>query len=123
MTAHPERVREYLGHMHDALARIRLYLRGKSRTDFFSDSLLQDAVVRNFEILGEAARNILECSPDAPKKYPNIPFAAIYGMRNQLSHGYFAIDFDIVWNVIERDLPALSTHLETILARVDRNEN
>lgn len=123
MTPHPSRVREYLVHMLDAVMRIQLYLRDKDRADFLSDQLLQDAIVRNFEILGEAARNVLESVPDAPEKFPGIPFAAIYGMRNQLSHGYFAIDFDIVWNVVERDLPALGKHLEAVLAGIGQEKN
>jgi uncharacterized protein with HEPN domain len=76
-------------------------------------------VVRNFEILGEASRNFLDAVPDSPLKFPGIPFAAIYGMRNQLSHGYFSIDLDVVWKVIERDIPDLRNELETALAKLD----
>ncbi len=109
-----------MGHMLDAVGQIQQYMRGKSSEDFFSDRLLQDGVVRNFEILGEAARNLLDAVPDAPTKFPDIPFAAIYGMRNQLAHGYFAIDLDVVWKVIERDIPALRKQLETAVAALDK---
>lgn len=87
MGQHPLRARDYLGHMLDAVGRIQSYTRGKSPDDFLSDQLLQDGVVRNIEILGEASRNLLASVPNAAEKFPGIPFAAIYAMRNQLSHG------------------------------------
>jgi uncharacterized protein with HEPN domain len=98
--------------MLDAIKQIQIYVRGKSSDDFLSDRLLQDGVVRNFEILGEAARKILDAAPDASTRFPGIPFAAIYGMRNQLAHGYFAIDLETVWKVIERDIPELRREIE-----------
>lgn len=121
MSQHPTRVRAYFGHMLDAVTRIQLYTQGKAHEDFLSDLLLQDAIVRNFEVLGEAAHNVLEAAPGAPAQFPRIPFAAIYGMRNQLSHGYFAIDLDVVWKVIERDLPALRLQLESTIEDLERH--
>ncbi len=122
MTPNPLRAREYLGHMLDAVGQIQTYTRGKTAPDFLSDRFLQDAVVRNVEILGEASRNLLTSVPDAGEKYPGIPFTAICAMRNQLSHGYFAIDLDVVWKVIERDVPALRKELEAVIATIDKSE-
>ena len=120
MSTHPLRARDYLGHMLDAVNQIQEYVRGKTANDFLTERLLQDGIVRNFEILGEASRNLLNAVPDAPSKLPGIPFAAIYGMRNQLSHGYFAIDLDVVWKVIERDIPDLRRELEAAIASLDK---
>jgi uncharacterized protein with HEPN domain len=120
MTRHPLRARDYLGHMLDAVGQIQIYTRGKNAGDFLSDRLLQDGVVRNVEILGEASRNLLSAVPDATAKFPGIPFAAIYAMRNQLSHGYFVIDLDVVWKVIERDIPDLRKELEAAIAILDK---
>jgi uncharacterized protein with HEPN domain len=120
MSRHALRVRDYLGHMLDAVGQIQEYVRGKCAGNFLSDRLLQDGVVRNFEILGEASKNLLDAVPDASARFPGIPFAAVYGMRNQLSHGYFAIDLDVVWNVIERDIPSLRRELETAIAALDK---
>jgi uncharacterized protein with HEPN domain len=105
--------------MLDAVNQIQTYTCGKSPEDFLTDRLLQDGVVRNIEILGEASKNLLTSVPDATTKFPGIPFAAIYAMRNQLSHGYFTIDLDVVWKVIERDIPALRKELETAIAALD----
>jgi uncharacterized protein with HEPN domain len=123
MTAHPLRARDYLGHMLDAVGQIQTYTRGKLAEDFLSDRLLQDGVIRNVEILGEASRNLLNSDPDATAKFPRIPFAAIYAMRNQLSHGYFTIDLDVVWKAIERDIPALRKELEEAIAAFDQSQS
>jgi uncharacterized protein with HEPN domain len=120
MSRHPVRAGEFLAHMLDAVGQIQKYVLGKTAESFFTDRLLQDGVIRNFEILGEASRNLLEAVPDASIKFPGIPFAAIYGMRNQLSHGYFAIDLDVVWKAIERDVPSLRTELEAVIAALDK---
>lgn len=87
MNRHPLRARDYLGHMLDAVGQIQVYTSGKSAKDFLSDRLLQDGVIRNVEIPGEASRNLLEAVPNAPSRFPGIPFAASYAMRNQLPTG------------------------------------
>ncbi|MGB9030334.1 MAG: HepT-like ribonuclease domain-containing protein [Acidobacteriaceae bacterium] len=106
--------------MLDAVTQIQLYTAGRTADDFRSDRLLQDGVVRNIEILGEASRNLIGAAPDAALRFPRIPFAAIYAMRNQLSHGYFTIDLDVVWKVIERDIPVLRRELEAAIRVIDR---
>ena len=109
------RGRDYLVHMLDAVGQIQEYTSGKSYSDFSTNRLLQDAVVRNIEILGEASRKLLEIFPGAQLRFPEIPFAAIYAMPNQLVHGYFTVDLQVVWNVIERDIPQLRAALEAAL--------
>ena len=107
--------------MLDAVLRIQQYTKGISAEFFLSDQLLQDGVVRNFEILGEASRKLMDALPDASLRFRGIPFAAIYGMRNQLSHGYFAIDWDTVWKTIERDLPGLRKAIEDAIRDLDKS--
>jgi uncharacterized protein with HEPN domain len=109
--------------MLDAARQIVAYTAGKTYTDFESDRLLQDAVVRNIEILGEASRRLLEVHPDAETLFPGIPFAAIYAMRNQLSHGYFSVDLEIVWRAVERDVPLLCGNLQRAIEILDGNPN
>ena len=107
MTPHPERTQDYLEHMLEALERIQRYAAGKSATDFVADTLLQDAVLRNLGILGEAARRLLADSPDYAAIHPEIPFAKIYGTRNRITHGYEEVDLEIVWNLVVNDVSAL----------------
>lgn len=113
------RARDYLAHMLDAARQVLAYTAGKCFADFESDRLIQDAVVRNIEILGEAARRFLEAIPDASVRFPSIPFTAIYAMRNQLSHGYFSVDLEIVWKVVERDIPQLLPEIERAFEEID----
>jgi uncharacterized protein with HEPN domain len=119
MNPHPLRARDYLGHMHDAVGQIQSYLAGKTLAEFLEDRLLQDGVARNIEILGEASKRMLDAVPDAVTKFPGIPFSAIYAMRNQLSHGYFSIDLELVWRVVEKDIPDLRNQLEAAIAAID----
>jgi uncharacterized protein with HEPN domain len=123
MTNHSSRERDYLAHMLGAVDQIQEYTCGKSKEDFLIERLLQDGVIRNFEILGEAAKKLIDAVEDAETKFPGIPFAAIYAMRNQLSHGYFSVDLEIVWNVIERDIPALRKEIVAAVAMLDGRPN
>lgn len=89
------RVADYVGHMIDAAGRIKTYTAGLTREEFLSNTLVQDGVIRNFEVIGEAARNA------------DIAWAGAQGMRHRLAHGYFRIDFGLVWRAIQRDTPEL----------------
>lgn len=107
-------VSDYLLHILDAIGRIERYTASKSLDDFERDEQCQDAVIRNIEIIGEAARNIQQHSPDFVQQHHEIPWAALYAMRNRLSHGYWAVDLAVVWQVIVRDLGELKRELERI---------
>jgi uncharacterized protein with HEPN domain len=109
------RLEDFLSHMIEAIDRIEAYTRGKSEDDFAASQLIQDAVLRNFAVLGEAAKNVLTVAPEFARKATGVPFAKIYGMRNQLEHGYFTVDVGIVWNVIAYELPKLRPELEAML--------
>jgi uncharacterized protein with HEPN domain len=110
--------KDFMEHMLDAAGQIQIYMHGKSINDFFKDRLLQDAVIRNFEIIGEAARRLMLAEPDIQTKFPEIPFAAIYGMRNQLAHAYFAIEYNVVVTVIEQDIPKLISELKLAIQQL-----
>jgi len=82
---------------------------------FSRDELIQDAVIRNLEIVGEACRNVERNYPDFAAAHPDLPLAFAYEMRNALAHGYFKIDLAIVWKTIATDLPDLYDQLRAIL--------
>jgi uncharacterized protein with HEPN domain len=107
MSKHPDRAQDYLEHILNALERILRYTTGKSAADFRSDTLLQDAVLRNLGIIGEAAHRLLADSADYAAKHPEIPLAKIYGTRNRITHAYEEVDLDIVWNLVAFDVPDL----------------
>jgi uncharacterized protein with HEPN domain len=110
------RTSEDLGHMLDAIHRINSYLTGLDRLAFDADTRTQDAVIRNLEVIGEAARNIQQHAPDFVAAHPEVPWALAYRMRNALSHGYADIDLDTVWNTARTNLPALEGQLLTLLS-------
>ena len=90
------RVRDYLDHIVQAIERIKRYVAAEDRDGFLQDEKTQDAVIRNIEIIGEAARNVERVAPEYAAAHPEIPWAVIYGMRNRISHGYFEVDLDLV---------------------------
>ena len=108
------RIPDYINHMIEALNRIFEYTDNIDEAEFVSNSLMQDAVVRNLEVLGEAARNLERWHIEFTNQHSNIPWGDIYYMRNRLSHGYFSIDFEIVWKTVQQDLPVLYQNLKKI---------
>jgi uncharacterized protein with HEPN domain len=109
------RAHDYLEHMLQACDRVIEYTSGMMKGDFLANRLVQDAVLRNIEILGEATNNLLECSPKIETAYPEIPWIDIYGMRNRIAHGYFFINFEIVWTVVEVRIPELRPQIAKVL--------
>ena len=86
---------------------------GRNRDQFAQNQLIQDAVLRNIELIGEAAARI---PSDARLAHPEIAWREIVAMRNQLIHGYLGVDLDVVWDVVQVELPLLITQLEVVLA-------
>ena len=105
-------LRHMLDHAQEAVA----LTQGRSRADLDNDRLLELALVRLLEILGEAASRVPreDCA-----RYPEIPWPQIVSLRNRLIHGYDAVDMDILWQIIEHDLPPLVAALESILGQED----
>lgn len=101
------RVLDYLEHAQQAIERIQRYTRDMDEASFLQSELVQDAVIRNIEIIGEAANNIKKCDPDFAEKHGEIPWTVIYAMRNRVSHAYHKVDLEIVWKTIQGDLPSM----------------
>jgi len=97
--------------IHEAIVRIEKYTQ-LGRTSFDQDELVQTWVIHHLEIIGEAVRAI---PPDYRSSHPEIPWGQISSMRNVLIHMYFGIDLDVVWAVVEHDLPDLKSSVEAIL--------
>lgn len=90
------RLSDYLGHILEAIGRIGSYSTGLTESAFLESKLVQDAVIRNFEVIGEASRNIERRYPEFQKAHPEVPWIPAYEMRNALAHGYFRIDLELV---------------------------
>lgn len=103
--------RARLRHILEAIAHIEKYA-ARGEKAFRSDELIQSWMVRHLQIIGEAARAL---SSQVRDHHPEVPWLNIMDMRNVLVHEYFGIDLDIVWRVVERELPDLRRKIEAIL--------
>lgn len=102
----------YLQDILSSIANIEDYTKDLSFPDFSNDKKTIDAVVRNFEIIGEAARNMPE---EILTKYPDLPWNKMISMRNKTMHEYFGVDLDILWTTIKEDLNSLKEQIKDIL--------
>lgn len=99
-------------HILDAIGQIEQYTKGVDKNEFMTNFMIQDAVIRQLEIVGEASRQIPTLIKE---KFPDIPWRDINGMRNKLVHEYFAVDRETVWNVLKLDLYDLKNYAIRIL--------
>jgi uncharacterized protein with HEPN domain len=91
-----------------AIGKIERYTAGLGREAFLADEKTIDAVVRNLEIIGEAARTV----PDHfAATHPGVPWVRIAGLRNRIVHDYFGLDLEIIWQILQADLPQLKSQL------------
>ena len=118
MTEKDLRVAEYLEHIARAIGRIGRYTKGMTEAEFCANEMVQDAVIRNIEIIGEAARNIARHHPDFAQRHQDVPWEDIYLMRNRVAHGYFKVDLEIVWQTIHTDLNELHALIRKLLEQV-----
>lgn len=116
MTVPEPRLPDYLDHILEAIRRIRTYTEDIVEVAFLEDTLVQDGVIRNIEVIGEAAKNVEQRYPEFSTKHPEVPWGLVYAMRNRVAHGYFKIDLEIVWQTIQDYLPELELHLTKLRA-------
>ena len=116
------RVPDYLEDILRAITRIGRYTSDIDRLDFLSNELVQDAVIRNIEIIGEASKNIMRADAVFAAEHVEIPWETMYAMRNRVSHGYEQIDFELVWKTVQNDLPTLRVKIKAVLAGLPPTE-
>ncbi len=104
----------YLEDIALSMQRIQEYISGLDFHHFKADYKTVDAVVRNFEIIGEASKNLAD---NVKSKYPDVPWNEMYRLRNRVSHEYFGIDYEIIWHIITKHLPGNFKEISEILDR------
>jgi uncharacterized protein with HEPN domain len=115
---HPERVEDYLGHIAEAIERARSYVQPLPDLHAFEQNpLVQDAVVRNIEIIGEAVNHINRVAPEFIAQHPELPWDDMRDMRNVVIHAYFALDLEVVWRTVQEDLPKLKQQIDQLLSQ------
>lgn len=98
----------YLDHIFESIEALEKYTDNLSKEDFLNSILIQDAICRRLEIIGEAASKL---DDEFKGKYPDVPWYKIVGMRNLLVHEYFHVDLDQVWNTIQKSIPELKRQI------------
>src|SRR5690606_5316528 len=104
----------YLKHILDWFIKIKEYTQGVDQDDFLKNSLLQDGVIRNLEIIGEATKRL---DQQFRFKYPRVEWKKIAGMRDKLVHDYMGVDLLAVWGVVEKVLPDMDKQIEDIIEK------
>lgn len=104
----------YLKHILDAISLIEEYTNGMTYDDFIDNHLVQDGVIRQIQIIGEATKRL---SNSLKEKNKQIPWRDITGMRDKLVHDYLGVDLDAVWYTIEKDIPSLKSKIKKILEK------
>lgn len=105
--------KDFLGHILIEATFILESCQGLSKEQLVNDPTLKRAVVRSLEIIGEATKNL---SDEFKQQHPEIPWRQMAGMRDKLIHAYFGVDYDLVWSVIDLEIPSLSQRVKKIIA-------
>ena len=104
----------FLDNIIESIGKIESFIKDVPKSIFLEDDLINSAVVRQIEIIGEAAKNL----PDSLKRRnPNVPWKEISGTRDKMIHQYFGVDLDIVWNIVAKDLPKLKKDMHEIITK------
>lgn len=103
----------FLGHILESIDRILEYTSNLDEDSFADDDQVQDAVLRRIQIIGEAVKNLPE---ELRAAHPHVPWRRIAGTRDKVVHDYFGIDLELVWTVVESQLPGLAVEIRAILA-------
>ncbi|SEW14384.1 HepT-like ribonuclease domain-containing protein [Chitinophaga arvensicola] len=108
--------KQRLQHIADAILEIETYTTGKSLADFIENSMMRFASVKQIEIIGEAA-NLL--TPELKELHTDVAWRQIIGLRHILVHEYFGIDAELIWQIVESDIPVLKERIEEILNNLE----
>jgi uncharacterized protein with HEPN domain len=103
----------YLNHIRDAINQIETYTAGLSYPEFAANRLVQDGVIRQLEIIGEASHNLSEA---LRAERADLPWPQIISLRNRLIHAYFDVNLGIVWDIVQNDIPALKDKVSSIIS-------
>lgn len=107
-----------MDHILSAIERIQSYTADVDEAGFLSSGLIQDAVIRNLEVIGEAANRIQRDDAAFAAAHPAIPWQVMHGMRNRLTHGYDKVDLELVWRTVWQDLPDLHRMVKAVADQV-----
>ena len=111
----PREYKAYLRDILEAIDKIERYTKNISFEDFSDNELIQDGVIRNLEIIGEAVKNLPD---DIKKDYPEVEWRKIAGLRDILIHAYFGVDLEVIWDIVKNKVPELKEMVRKILSNL-----
>lgn len=109
-------VLDYPNDILDGVEKIKRYTREMTYEEFVDDSKTVDAVLRNFEVIGEAAKNVPD---EIRQEYDDVPWSEMTGMRDKLIHGYATVELQIVWTTIQEEVPTLGAQIESVRDEIE----
>ena len=115
----PRTVLHFLDDVEESLDHILKYTRGITREAFLASPVIRDAVAWNFEVMGEAVKNLPD---DLKARYPGVEWRKIAGLRDTIAHGYFRIDYDVLWGIVEDDVPRFHNRIRDIIVEEELRE-
>lgn len=120
---HPERVEDFLEHIVEAIDRATAHLQPiPDSAALERNPLVQDAVIRNLEIIGEAATQLGQMDPEFYDRHHALPWQEMRRTRNKIAHGYFDVEWETVWNTVKTDLPPLKQQIRALLLERKRQQ-
>ena len=115
------RIVDYLGHIIEAIDHATGYVQDLTKAEFEADIRTQQAACMNIIILGEAAAKLISEAPEWVAQHDQVPWKVMRAMRNRITHGYFDINLDVIWNTITQDLIKLRPHILALRDEMCRN--
>lgn len=112
----PRDYRVFMDDILEATGKVLEYTKGLSNTQFFADRKTIEAVVWNLQVIGEAVKNV---PAEIRTQYPDLPWRDMAGLRDIIVHQYFGIKLDVIWKIIQNDLPGLEDRIRKILLEMD----
>jgi uncharacterized protein with HEPN domain len=114
LNTHEDRAVDYVEHIIAAIDKINQYTAGLDKAQFLAADVVRDAVVWQLVVIGEASSKLIRHCPQFTAAHPEVRWRSAYDTRNRLAHGYATIEFNIVWEIIKKELPALHAQMQAL---------
>jgi len=115
LNTHEDRAVDYVEHIVGAIDQIEAYTAGLQKAQFMANHLVQDGVIRQLLVIGEASSRLIRQCPIFTAAHPEVAWKSAYDTRNQLVHGYTDVDLDVVWGIVLNELPTMRAQLQRLL--------